>query len=75
MEEETKLEKYGTLYSSMLSEGDGYYFYGYASEDDFDFDEDLKVKFQAASKSLEIFKESLEDKIIKEGGDPADYEI
>lgn len=73
--DETKLDQYGTLYSKMLNEGDGYYFYGYESESTFDFDPELRAKFMTARDSLEIFKECLEERILAEGGSPEDYEI
>jgi len=74
-EEETKLDQYGTLYSKMLNEGDGYYFYGYESSSTFDFDPELKIKFDLAAEHLEAFKELLEERIMGEGGNPEDYEI
>jgi len=73
--EETKLDQYGNLYSAMLNEGDGYYFYGYESDSTYSFDPELQARFQMARDSLESFKELLEERIIGEGGDPADYEI
>lgn len=74
MEEETKLEQYGEIYSAMCIEGDGYYFYGYASPGSFDFDQELRTKFEQAANALEEFKELLEERIIGEGGSPEDYE-
>lgn len=74
-DEETKLDQYGTLYSKMLNEGDGYYFYGYESASSFSFDPELKARFEMARDSLESFKELLEERILGEGGNPEDYEV
>jgi len=73
--ENEKLETYGNIYSAMLAEGDGYYFYGYESGSSFDFDPELQTLFNEASEGIETFKQALEEKIIKEGGDPSDYEV
>jgi hypothetical protein len=68
------LEKYGEIYTSMLVEGDGYYFYGYESSETFEFDPDLQLAFDMAVDTIEKFKQQLEQKIINEGGSPEDYE-
>ena len=74
-EENEKLEKYGNIYSVMLMEGDGYYFYGYESSSNLEFDPELQILFDKASEGIESFKQALEDRILKEGGSPEDYEV
>lgn len=71
---EKKLEKYGDLYWAMTNEGDGYYFYGYESSNTYDFDPELKTLFDNATSSIEKFKQKLEDRITKNGGEPSDYQ-
>ena len=68
-----EIEYWGNLKLTLELEGDGYFFYGHGLPSEYSKDDSLAQLFDDAEKSIDEFKNYVENKIIKCGGHPEDW--
>lgn len=71
--DEDKIEYWGNLKLTLEQEGDGYFFYGYGLPKEYRGDQELVNLFNKSEKSIDDFKDYIENKITEYGGNLEDW--